>query len=196
MLRELIRALFMAGVPVAVTSYLLVWWALRSDYLDSAGGVDDVEKQFKALSASKSKKKKADKKAAKVMNRRGKEVATEEAQPAAPARKMNPVHNKWLSFGGGFYGVVALLTYMVVELGELRDFVARYDGFMNLLRQLNFNIVIELIIDAFTNFIVAIAWPVYWLGDIAGEYIWIWFAVAYGAYWAGAKLALSRHQRP
>jgi hypothetical protein len=88
------------------------------------------------------------------------------------------------------------LLDMVVELGELRDFVARYDGFMNLLRQLNFNIVIELIIDAFTNFIVAIAWPVYWLGDIAGEYIWIWFAVAYGAYWAGAKLALSRHQRP
>jgi len=30
----------------------------------------------------------------------------------------------------------------------------------------------------------------YWMSEIAGEYIWIWFAVAYGGYWGGARFAL------
>ena len=183
MIQELIKALFQAGVPVGITSYLLVWWALRSDYLQSPASVGEVEKHFKKISGKKNKKKRR-------KSGRSEPAAEEPAAETHP--RLNPVHSKWLTFGGGFYGVVALLTYAIVELGEIRDFIARYDGLAGLLRQFSFGMIIELIIDALMNFIVAIAWPVYWLSDIAGEYIWIWFAVAYGGYWAGVKAALHR----
>ena len=55
------------------------------------------------------------------------------------------------------------------------------------------SIVINLVIDSLMNFILAIAWPWYWIGDVAGPHIWIWFLVAYGGYWAGTRLALRQH---
>jgi hypothetical protein len=165
MLETIIIAAFKAGLPVALTSYALTWWALRNDYLDAVVDIDELEKQIKQQSKDKKK------------NR----------------QKADPVHNKWLAFGGGFYGVVALLTYAVIELGEIRDFFLQFESISAFLSGISFDMLISLVIDAFMNFILAIAWPWYWLGDIAGQHIWVWFAVAYGGYWAGTRLALRRH---
>ena len=164
MIETIIIAAFKAGLPVALASYALTWWALRNDYLDSVVDIDELEKQIKQQSKDKKNRKKAD-----------------------------PVHNKWLAFGGGFYGVVALLTYLVIELGEILDFFLQFESISAFFSKLSFSMLIELIIDAFMNFILAIAWPWYWLGDIAGQHIWVWFAVAYGGYWAGTRLALRHH---
>jgi hypothetical protein len=194
MWRELIRALFQAGLPVALASYVLVWWALKNDYLGNASGLGDMEREFKRL--SKNKKKNGKNGNGKALRRGARKLlGAEPEESEAPAGKMNPVHNKWLAFGGGFYGVVALLTYAVVELGEIRDFIARYDGFFSMISQFSFNMLIEVIVNAFVNFIVAIAWPVYWMSDISGPYIWVWFAVAYAGYWLGGNLALRHVQR-
>ena len=171
MLKTLFQAIVQAGLPVAVTSYLLVWWALRHDYLDSVSNMKEVEKGFRHYSKNKADPEKADE------------------------RRLNPVHNKWLKFGGGFYGVVALLTYAVVELGEIRDFVARYDGIAGLISQLSIGLLIEFFLESVMNFVIAISWPAYWIGDIAGEYIWVWLFVAYGGYWAGIRLALQQLNR-
>jgi hypothetical protein len=81
---------------------------------------------------------------------------------------------------------------VVVELGEIRDFFMQFESIGALISALSIDLVFSLFIDAVTNFIVAIAWPVYWMSDIAGEYIWIWLGVAYGGYLAGAKYALHR----
>jgi hypothetical protein len=164
MIETIIFAAFKAGLPVALASYGLTWWALRNDYLDSVVDITELEKQIKQQSKDKKNRDQAD-----------------------------PVHNKWLAFGGGFYGVVALLTYVVIELGEIRDFFLQFEGIRAFFSGLSFGMLIDLVIDAFMNFILAIAWPWYWLGDIAGEYIWVWFAVAYGGYWAGTRLALRQH---
>jgi hypothetical protein len=188
MLRELIRALLQAGLPVAAASYALVWWALKNNYLENASGLGDVEREFKRLSKEQKKSRKSGGNALSRNTRKllGTDPEGKEEQPG----RMNPVHNKWLAFGGGFYGIVALLTYAVVELGEIRDFVARYDGFFSMISQFSLDMLIEVVINAFVNFIVAIAWPVYWLGDIAGNYFWVWLAVAYAGYWLGCNLAL------
>ncbi len=100
------------------------------------------------------------------------------------------MHNKWLAFGGGFYGVVGLLTYARVELGEIRDFVQQFEGIRALISEVSLDMFIDLFIDSIMNFVVAIAWPAYWISEIRGGPIWIWFAVAYGGYWAGTRLAL------
>ncbi|MBT8049463.1 MAG: hypothetical protein HKN57_14870 [Xanthomonadales bacterium] len=161
MISEFFIALVKAGLPVGLASYGLVWWALRNDYLSPAGTIKSFEQEAKKRRKDKNRKKEGD-----------------------------TLHRKWLAFGGGFYGVVGLLTYALVELREIRDFVAQLGGFMELIRNISFDLFVELFIDALQNFIVAIAWPAFWLGEIRSNHIWIWFLVAYGAYWAGTQLAL------
>jgi uncharacterized membrane protein YqjE len=187
MVRELFRALFMAGIPVAVTSYLLIWWALKNQYLQGAANLKDLELHFKGVSKARSRKKKEEKRQRKEG---GGVVKAEPGQQEE--HKMNPVHNKWLSFGGGFYGVVGLLTYAVVELGEIRDFITQLDGFSSLISDITLELFIGFFINSITNFVVAIAWPVYWLSDIPSDYIWMWFVAAYVGYWAGTRFALHR----
>jgi hypothetical protein len=179
MIAEIFRALLKAGIPVAISSYLLVWWALKNNYLGAVGDLKALEKEVKRLSKTKSNSKKKDVK----------------DSDALDMHKMSPVHNKWLSFGGGFYGVVGLLTYAVVELGEIRDFFASFGGLSSLISDISLDLFIGLFIDSLKNFIVAIAWPVYWMSDIRSDYIWIWFVVAYVSYWGGSRYALHQAGR-
>lgn len=160
MIQELFIALFKAGLPVGVAAYLLVWWALRNGYLGKAGSVKEVEKEVKRLVKDKES-----------------------------PREGDPVHRKWLSMGGGFYGVVAMLTYIVVEVGEILDFLAGFDGIAAFIDSISINMLVGLIIEAVKNSIIAIAWPAYWLTDIRSNHIWIWFVVAYAGYWLGSSLA-------
>lgn len=182
-LSELIRALFYAGVPIAATSYLLAWWAVRQGYLGDVSGMQDYEKGIKRLKKLRSQQGK---------QKNGKKPAVESGPECADsaARPITPVHSKWLAFGGGFYGVVALLTYVVVEAAELYDFFSRFESLSAFLSQLGLGTLITLLLDALINFIIAIAWPVYWLSQIHSQYIWLWLLSAYGAYWLGARLAL------
>ena len=164
MIETLFIAAFKAGIPVALASFALTWWALRNEYLDSVVDISELEEQIKLQRKDKKNRKKHD-----------------------------PIHNKWLAFGGGFYGVVAMLTYIVVELREVRDFFLKFESISAFFSGISFDMLIDLIIDSFMNFILAIAWPWYWLSEIAGPHIWVWFVMAYGGYWTGTRLALRRH---
>jgi hypothetical protein len=190
MIAEFFRALFSAGIPVAVTSYLLAWWALKNGYFERADSVKGLEQEVKRLTGKKSRK---DRKRLKKLAASDPEYADSGQEKQQPGRhKMNPVHNKWLSFGGGFYGVVALITYTVIELGEIRDFIVNLGGFFQMLSNLSLNLIIGFIVNSFMNFFWAIAWPAYWLSEISSSHIWIWFLLAYGGYWAGTRYALHR----
>ena len=190
MLLEILRAIAVAGLPVGLATYALVWWSLRQGYIDPATSVREVEQRFKRISKERSAARKNRKR--RMSNPDGAHSPNRPAFAAVGQPGMNPVHAKWLKFGGGFYGVVGLLTYAVVELKELRDFFLGFESLSALFAQFGFNMLIGLFIEAVKNFVVAIAWPVYWLSDIRSNYIWAWFVVAYVAYWAGAKLALHR----
>lgn len=175
MFHELLIAILKAGLPVGLASYGLAWWAIKKNYLGEINTFKDLEAGIKKHKKDKKKHKK-DKKDKKN---------GEQSKPAGDL-----LHNKWLAFGGGFYGVVGLLTYARVELGEIRDFVQQFEGFWALISGVSLDMFIDLFIDGIMNFVVAIAWPAYWISEIHSDRIWIWFAVAYGAYWAGARLAL------
>jgi uncharacterized membrane protein YqjE len=191
MIRELLRALFMAGIPVAVTSYLLIWWALKNQYLQNPSNLKDIEVYFKGLSKARSRKRKEEKRL-----RKSGESAVENEPGQHDPHKLNPVHNKWLAFGGGFYGVVGLLTYAIVELGEIRDFFTQFNGFMSLFSDITVELFVGFFINSIMNFVVAIAWPAYWLSDIHSNYIWIWFVAAYFGYSAGVRFALHQANKP
>jgi hypothetical protein len=185
MLRELLRASIMAGIPVALASYFLFSWALRRRQLGTMTSLKEVEQEIKRQSKEQSRLRKERKRA-------GVGSMLAEGAHLSRASQLDLVHNKWLAFGGGFYGVVGLLTYVVVELGDLRDFLLGFESVWALISRFGLDMLVELLVNALRNFVVAIAWPAYWLSDIHSDYIWLWFAVAYAAYWGGARLALQR----
>jgi len=198
MLLELFRATLIAGLPVAAASYGLVWWSLRQGYIGSVNSLKEMERGFKRRSKERSAAKKDQKRSRKAGEKTkarslGLTLASVRQQAQQPGPSvLNTFHGKWLAFGGGFYGVVGMLTYGVVELRELRDFFLGFESFYELFANFGINMLVGILVDAVTNFVAAIAWPVYWLSDIRSDHIWIWFIIAYAAYWAGAKLALQR----
>ncbi len=175
MLVEFIKAFFMAGIPVGAAAYLMVWWAIRSQYLERTTDMKTFEKSVKRLSERRSGKKKK--------NADGEQEAEEKP-------RLNPVHNKWLAFGGGFYGLVATITFVIVEIGEVWDFLGNLADSLRQLADFSLDMVISFFINSLMNFFTALAWPVYWIPEVRGEF-WIWFLAAYAGYWLGVKAALN-----
>ena len=174
MIAEFFRAAFLAGIPVGLTSFVLIWWAIRSDYLENTSSFGEMEKGVSALSKAQKKKKK---------------------EEGAVPRKLNPIHNKWMKFGGGFYGVVALITFVAVEADEVMDFIGNIADRVGDFSNLGLDLIIDFFINSLMNFITAITWPVYWMSRIESSHIWVWFVAAYGGYWLGAKMALHIHNK-
>jgi hypothetical protein len=185
MVLEFFRALLLAGLPVGLASYFLFTWALRRRQPGAVTSLKQVEQELKRQSKELSQQKKQQKRAG---------VANMLAEGAhlSRAAQLDLVHNKWLAFGGGFYGVVGLLTYAVVELADLRDFLLGFESVWMLISGLSLQMLVELLVNALRNFVVAFAWPVYWLAEIHSSHVWLWFAAAYAGYWAGARFALRR----
>jgi hypothetical protein len=163
-LYEAIEALIKAGLPVALLSFLLMYWSLHRGHLKETGSMKALQEELKQLSKDKNEE----------CNQTG-----------------DPIHNKWMKFGGGFYGVVAILTLLVIEWSDVKQFGIA--GFQEILADLNIgtliNLVMNLMIEQFKTFIAAISWPVYWMGEIESGNIWIWFLAAYAGYSGGTHLA-------
>ncbi|MBT8051089.1 MAG: hypothetical protein KJO70_07815 [Gammaproteobacteria bacterium] len=163
MIREIFSALFLAAVPVGVAAYLMVWWALRNGHLGSAKNLGDIESEFGRLAKDKEARKSGD-----------------------------PVHRKWLEFGGGFYGLVALLTLVHIELGEIADFLGDFGGLETLAGLISINTLVNIFVETLQNTLMALIWPFYWLDSQGMDHAWLWLALAYAGYWSGLKLAEQR----
>ena len=173
-------AILMVGVPVAAFTMAIVWWSLEkghfSETLDSKG----LEREIKAMSANKKDKKKKGEKT--------------DDQPVE-GKKLNPVQKKWSKFGGGFYGIVGLFTYLVIEFFEIIEMIRNLGGIFQFISKFGVDVIINLLISAFTNFITALIWPLYWLRRIETDQPWVWFVIAYLGYWTGLRLAQLLAQR-
>jgi hypothetical protein len=167
--KELFWVLAMASLPVGIFTMAIVRWAMRNGHLDDITDANSMQLKLKALSKQKIKKGEVD--------------------------KRDFVHKKWSKFGGGFYGIVALLTYVVVEAREIIDLVVHLGGFIEFIKHLNVGTMISMLINAFMNFVYAIAWPWYWIENIDTNFIWLWFIAAYAGYWGGMRIALMQMQR-
>jgi hypothetical protein len=97
------------------------------------------------------------------------------------------MENKWMRFGGGFYGITALTTFMLIELGEVLNFLGNIANVVELFDDGIISFAIQLLVNQFQNFISAITWFVYWAeGD---RNFLIWIGVPYGAYLLGISRA-------
>jgi uncharacterized membrane protein len=156
---EIIYPLIFAAVPLFALSFLLVFWAIKHEYISIEGKETDL-KQFK------------------------KTIKQNQEQP-----KVNLIHKKWLFFGGGFYGLMAFITYIHVEVLEVADFIASYTTFAHFIEQITLGALIELIIQSFLNLIPAFTWFLYWPKQIDMLNGFYWLIAAYVGYQVGTKFA-------
>ncbi len=162
---EVFWAVLMVGAPISVFTLALVWWALQRGHFQETLDTRALEREMKAMSRNNKKK---DRKSDKIRH---------------------PLEKKWAKFGGGFYGIVAFFTYVVIEVTEIITMIMNFGGLFDFLRQLDFDVIISIFLEALINFVAAMIWPLYWMKRIDTDQTWIWFLVAYAGYWLGLKLA-------
>lgn len=101
----------------------------------------------------------------------------------------NIVMSKWVAFGGGFYGVMAVLTYVVVEFKEVVDLLTSEASLMATIAELGVSDLVSFFINSLMNFVTAITWPIYWMNKVEGYSVWVWCLIVYGGYVTGQFLA-------
>lgn len=176
MIIEALQALFTAGLIIGLATFGMVYWSLRQGFAADDESIKSLRKSIKQ------KKKESDKWSADWFD----------IKQRKENRESDFIHKKWVQFGGGFYGIVAFVTLLWVECQEVIDFFRNFTSLYDFISNVSLGLVIEFMIDALMNFIVAIAWPAYWINVIESNHIWIWFLVAYAGYTLGDRLARQR----
>lgn len=100
--------------------------------------------------------------------------------------------NKWLRFGGGFYGLTALWTLIVIEIKELWWVVTHIPAVIELLSSGLFNLIIAFIKNQAVNFAHAFSWVVNWGNS---GFSLICFFSAYLGFYCGLKMATQRDMK-
>ncbi len=156
---EYLSLFLYSALPLFILSFLLVYWAIKHQYIS----VDDEAANLKELKKN--------------------------YKTAEQGKSINRIHKKWLFFGGGFYGLMAFITYIHVEFFEVYEFIMSYTTFSNLIEQLTIKAIIGLIIDSFLNLIPAFTWFLYWPKQIVMHNSLYWLIAAYLGYQLGSKFA-------
>lgn len=163
----ILAAVFTGSLPLFLLAFALVSLALRRGWLEGQS-VKELQDSLEALGKAQKDKK--------------------------HPQQVDAALGQWFRFGGGFYGLVALYTWLLIERDEVLDFLG---GLSHIV--LNFDLgaliglVIELFIESIMNFAIAIGWPAYWLSESRDAWLLLFFA--YGGYWLGIKAARYAFQR-
>lgn len=99
------------------------------------------------------------------------------------------LYSKWTHFGGGFYGIMALITYAHVELSDIWETVSNAGGVLSFVSQLSVGVVVDMFVEGLMNFVVAFIWFTYWDEVFVMDQPWVWLVAAYLGYHAGVRLA-------
>ena len=167
-IKELLWAVGLVGIPVALFTLAIAWWAMRNGHVTDESDSKSIELQFKAMSKKRKK---------------GEED------------NRDFFSKKWTKFGGGFYGVVAFYTYLVVEITEIINMIINIGGFWAFIEHLDIGVLISMFVNAIMNFVAAMTWPVYWSNKMDTNRVWLWVVVAYAGYWVGLKAAILLRKR-
>lgn len=159
---DLIKAIFYAGLPVQIFTFLMVYYAYHKGYLTSDVKIQDAFKD----------KKNPDKKLSKINK-----------------KNLLFLHSKWVTFGGGFYGLLSLLTFIYIELEQTVQFLIHATGLQSFINLLTFDAILSMIIESFINMIKSLLWFSYWPNVFEMKSITIWFIATYIGYRLGANLA-------
>lgn len=147
------------GIPMAVLSWTIFARLYGGGDLDREAGRRSVDAQVKKMKKSFRKKK-----------------------DGGTAHYMV---EKWMWFGGGFYGLAGLWTFAVIEIADVFRVILNPATILESLSDGLISALIGLALNQLSNLIAAFLWFGYW-----GEGgILIWLLVAYAGYWIGVEMA-------
>ena len=209
MILEIIQAFVFATIPVAAFTWLLTLWALRSGHLTPYGSRKEFGASVEAMTKARKDKLKAEKARRKLARKSQKEaeetaggdeeaataVDIEDSPKSRAARAQGLLQEKWMRFGGNFYGTMIFITWLHIELIEVFDFITTmtWPDSLGIGEVLGF--IISVIIATIVNFIRAVIWFTYWPDVIEGVGAWLLLVGAYLGYQIGAKYGSQRFQR-
>ena len=91
-------------------------------------------------------------------------------------------------FGSGFYGTMAVLTYILIEILEIWEFLVGMLSPSTWIDKLGLDLVIQFFVNSITNLVAAFVWfstlPEY----VAIDNGFIWLAASYLGYLGGLRL--------
>lgn len=102
----------------------------------------------------------------------------------------NYVHQKWMSLGGGYYGLVALITLVYIEGSELYGLFLIRDELLGIIQSLDRDAVIEIVKQQIMNMVDAFVWFRFWPERIEIGNGWVWLGLSYAGYSVGRWLAV------
>jgi hypothetical protein len=163
---DLLNAILIVGLPVMAITFVLFAWAYYTGKVIPADDVlEDTEQQI------------------------------DEMMDDLPEHKKsgNFIMDKWFEFGGGYFGLMMLITFLHLEFMEILDLgsqLAGIDSVSSLVNSL-IQISIQLMIESFMNFINAFMWWNHWSRELPiaeGSGV-LWLGVSYVGYVFGEWLA-------
>ena len=180
MLTDLVYVFAYASVPVAAVSFLLIYWSISQGYLGKTEPTQDQAEDSNA-----------------AFNKEVDQMASDYGDGKLPKKPKNDAQHiffeKWLTFGGGFYGVVALITYLLVEWDEVLDLFTGNSNIISAITSFDISFFINFFVESILNLVTAFTWPVYWMDRVDGPSFWVWLLAAWFGYEAGSRAARIYH---
>ena len=164
--QTIIDAILLAGVPLSIISFILFAWGYKTNKIPPEKTAnDDYEYDPDELT----------------------EDRTEQPKTG------NFIFDNWFQFGGGYYGIMSLITFLHLELNELLELSTKLfdatnvESFIQLLMQS----VMQLFLESMLNFVNAFLWWNHWANNLpvpAGQGF-TWLICSYIGYVIGQKAA-------
>ncbi|MFK7864228.1 MAG: hypothetical protein AB8B95_08400 [Pseudohongiellaceae bacterium] len=162
LLVELVEASIVLGAPLFGLSWFLFSWMYGSGDIDRNADQKSTKQQLKSQAKSLKKK-----------------------WQLGDKSKAAYIYGRWAAFGGGFYGLAALWTFVVIEVTQAIDFTLNFPGFAELFEDGVVSFAVELLINQIGNMVSAFVWFGYWPSNT----MVLWVLVAYAGYRLGMGFA-------
>ena len=175
---EAIRAAILGALPVACFTFLTVQWLIASGRLPKFSDAKDLQAQYKKM---RQETKEAKKKAKQMQ-----QTERQEKEPFFHKRKGSELlYGKLIFFGSGFYGTMALFTYLIIEVDEILKFFGKIIDVSHWNFTFNIQFVVDLFINSIMNIVAAFIWFQTLPGYVDVNNGFIWIVAAYLGYLGG-----------
>ena len=193
MVFEILKAVFLGALPVMVFTFFILQWSIRSGRLQAFDGETNLQKQYRKQIQAQKTARKAAKKEAKLTSKqqqsKAEQTNDDRSTPFFSKQHGGDIfHGKVMSFGGGFYGTMAVMTYALIELIEIWQFFAKIFGPGSWFENIGIDMLVAFIINSVMNFVAAFLWF-----QTLADYLpvgngWVWLGAAYLGYMGALKL--------
>ena len=162
LISEAFEALLIAGLPVFLFSFFMVYFSYHKGYLSSDVSIRNAFKSKDNPSSQLSKKNK---------------------------KNLLFFHSKWVTFGGGFYGLIAVLTFLIIEILQIFNFWINVSSWKDVTDLFSISALVSMFVDSIINMITAAIWFTYWPDKLQSSHFILWVLIAYFCYRMGAQYA-------